>query len=255
MHASTASGRGLDRRTVVLALASFAIATESYVFVGHLGALAADLSVEVPAAGQLASIFAVTYALTGPLTARVMARFDRRTVLTIGLVLIGLLNLSASLASSYAALMTIRCLCGLAAGLVGPMASTAAADLAGPEQRGKAIAIVLSGMTIALVVGIPVGTLIGAFGGWRGTFIYAGLLAIGSAVAIRFVLPAVPGAALSSGSAARAALSPAVGVCLLLTLISYTSGFVIAIYVAPLVVAICGLSATGVGAIQALGGV
>jgi len=122
----------------MLAPASFATGTEAYVYAGHLADLAADLDASVAAAGQLATAFAITYTLTAPLVAGAMARFGRRTVMVMGLMLIGALNLLAGAAPSLAALMAIRVACGLAAGLVGPISPLAAAELAAPGQRGGA---------------------------------------------------------------------------------------------------------------------
>ena len=86
-----------DKRIFVLALANFAMGTEAFVYAGHLNALASDISVSIPAAGQLATAFAVTLGVAGPFVANLVARFDRRSVIVAGLVLIGLLNLLSAL--------------------------------------------------------------------------------------------------------------------------------------------------------------
>jgi MFS transporter, DHA1 family, inner membrane transport protein len=122
----------MNKRIAVLALASFAMGTEAFVYVGHLEALAADIGQSVPAAGQIASAFAITCAFTAPLVAGAVAHLPRRAVLVAGLCLIGGLNLLAALAPSLPILIALRIACGLAAGLVGPIASLAAAELAPP---------------------------------------------------------------------------------------------------------------------------
>lgn len=245
----------MDKRIGILALASFAMGTEAFVYAGHLEALAADLGQSVAAAGQLASAFAITCALTAPLIAGAVAHLPRRAVLISGLCLIGALNLLAALATSLPVLIGLRIACGLAAGLVGPIASLAAAELAPPEQRGKAMGIVLAGMTLAFVLGIPVGSVIGDFAGWRGTFVYAGLIAFAAALAIRVVLPVMPGSARTSFASFRAAFEPSVARPLMLTLIGFAATFTTIAYIGPVVTAISGLTGSGIGAMQALIGV
>jgi DHA1 family inner membrane transport protein len=245
----------MNPRIPVLALASFAMGTEAHVYAGHLESLARDVGQPVAAAGQLATAFALTYALTAPVVAGLVARFDRRTMILIGLVLVGILNIAASVAPSMPSLLAIRVACGLAAGLVGPISSLAAAELAPPAERGKAMAVVLAGMTVAFVLGIPVGSVIGDVAGWRGTFVYAGAVALLAGVFVRFALPPVPGGRRADLAAFRVALRPEVRGPLLLSMAGFAATFTIVAYVGPVVTAISGLTGSGVGAMQALIGV
>jgi MFS transporter, DHA1 family, inner membrane transport protein len=246
----------MNRKIYILATASFAMGTEAYVFSGHLSALAADLGESVGAAGQLATAFAMTYAVTAPFIARAVSGFGRRGVIVAGLVLIGLINIAAAFAPSLSVLIGLRIACGLAAGLVGPMSSVAAAELAPEGQRGKAMAIVLGGMTLALLLGIPIGSVVGDIAGWRGTFVFAGGIALIAALAVRLVLPEMPGTEpASSSSAFKTALDPALAPWLALTLIGFAATFTAIAYVGPIVTAISGLKGSGVGAVQAMIGV
>ncbi len=197
----------------------------------------------------------MTYALSAPFVAGIVARFDRRTILTLGLSLIGVINLLAAAAPSLGILIGLRIIAGLAAGLVGPISSVAAAELAPPEMRGKAMAIVLAGMTLAFVLGIPMGSVIGDLGGWRSTFTYAGAVALAAAVVIRLVLPSMPGTTSAGLSAFRSALDPAVLGNFTLTLIGFAATFSTIAYLGPVVTAISGLTGSGIGAMQALIGV
>ncbi len=183
----------MNKRIYILALASFAMGTEAYVYAGHLEALAADLRQPLASAGQIATAFALTYALSAPIVAGLVARYDRRSVLSVGLVLIGSINLLGAVSSSLGMLVGLRIAAGLAAGLVGPISSLAAAELAPPEKRGKALAVVMAGMTLAFVLGIPMGSVVGDLAGWRGTFFYAGAVALVAAAICRIALPAIPG--------------------------------------------------------------
>ena len=244
----------MDRRISVLAAGSFAMGTEAYVYAGHLAALADDLGQPVAAAGQLATAFALTYALTAPFTARAVSSLGRRGVIATGLALIGLLNVAAAFAPSLPVLIALRVACGLAAGLVGPIASVAAAELAPEGQRGRAMAIVLGGLTLAFVLGIPMGSVIGDLAGWRGTFAFAGGVALAAALATRLVLPAIPGGPKAAGGL-RAALDARATPWLGLTLLGFVATFTVIAYVGPVVTAISGLTGSGIGAMQALIGV
>ncbi|HYE52848.1 MAG TPA: MFS transporter [Azospirillaceae bacterium] len=245
----------MDRRIVALALASFAMATETYVYAGHLAVLAADLGVTVAAAGQLAAAFAIVYALTAPFTAGLTASLDRRRVLVVGLLLLGVLNAAAALAPDYGSLILVRVLCGLAAGAVGPAASAAAAALAAPERRGKAMAVVLAGTTVAFVLGIPLGSVVGELFGWRATFLFSGILAFGAAVLIRFVLPPLPGGDRVGLRPLLIVRRPAVLKPLAFTLAGFAATFSVIAYIGPVATRIAGLEGAGVGAMQALIGV
>lgn len=249
----------MSRRTktqlVVLAFAGFAMGTEAYVYVGHLGALANELEIGIPEAGLLAASFAVTYALTAPILAALLARMDRRTMIVIGLAAIGAFDIAASLAPSFLLLVALRIPCGLASGLVGPPSSAMAAALAPPERRGRAMAVVLAGMTLAFILGIPAGSLVGAVGGWRATFAFAGLLALVAAAAALIILPSVPGTPSVGPGALRLALRPELAPTLALTCIGFAATFTVIAYIAPIALVIAGIEGAGVGALQSLIGV
>ncbi len=242
----------MNRTIFVLALASFATGTEAYVYAGHLEALAEDLDQPIAAAGQLATAFAFTYAITAPMIAGLVAHLGRRPVIVAGLALLGGLNLLAAVSPTFWGLIVLRILCGLAAGLVGPISSVAAAELAPPERRGQAMAIVFGGMTLAFVLGIPAGSAIGDLAGWRGTFVYAGVIAIAAALAIRLVLPAMPGGTRTDRRALSIVRERPVHAHLLLTLVGFAATFTVIAYVGPVVTAITGLTGSGIGVMQML---
>ena len=118
-------------------------------------------------------------------------RADRKVLLWLGLIVIGLLNVGAALASNFFVLLVVRVACGLAAGLVGPSAQAAAAILSPPHERGRAMAVVLAGMTLAFTVGAPLGSIFGASFGWRATFVFSAVLAGIASILILVLLPRV----------------------------------------------------------------
>jgi MFS transporter, DHA1 family, inner membrane transport protein len=247
--------KSLIPRLGTLTAASFALGTEAYVYVGHLDALVRDLDVSIAAGGSLAAAFALTYALTGPPLAAVAARVDRRTLITGGLVSIGLLNLLAAIAPSFAVLILLRVLCGVGAACIGPTASAAAAMLVSPERRGRAMAAVLAGMTLAFILGIPMGSVVGAYGGWRACFAFSGLLALAAAIPARALLPTLPGNGSARLQALAIALQPHVWRTLLLTMLGFAATFTVIAYIGPVAKHVADMEGAEVGGLQSLIGV
>ncbi|MBY0332486.1 MAG: MFS transporter [Acetobacteraceae bacterium] len=238
-----------------LAAASFATGTQTYVFAGLLGEMASELGVGIGAAGQLATAYAVTFALAAPLLGGLLAARERRGVLLAALLAVAGLNLAAALAMGFAALLGLRIAVGVAAAAVTPIASAAAIALVPPAQRGRALAMVSSGMVVAFILGIPLGSAIGGLFGWRATFLFAAVLALGAALLVRLALPVVQPGPRSPGALADALGSPSVRACLLITLLGFTATFTVVAYIGPVVTALTGATGAGVGAFQACIGV
>lgn len=239
-----------DRRIAILALATFASGTEAYVYAGLLSDVADELAVDISRAGFLATGFAVTYALLAPLLAPLTAALPRRTVLVAGLVALGAVNLAAASASTFAWLFASRVACGAIAAFVGPSATAAASALVPPDQRGRAMGVVSAGMALAFTVGVPIGSAVGGLFGWRATFVFAGLLLLLCALAIRLGLPPVPRTDASGLATLRVAGRPAVLPRLLLTAFVFTATFVSVAYIGPIANAVAGARGFGVGLFQ-----
>src|SRR5882724_4222883 len=158
-------------KLIPLALGAFAIGTESYVVAGVLPTIAADVGVTVPMAGQLITAFALTYALGSPLIAVATGGLERRRLLLASIATFGLFNLLAAFAHTYALLLTARIGLGLAAGTFMPAASAYAVATTTTEHRGRALSIIYGGLTVAMVIGAPIGVLLGGHFGWRVIFV------------------------------------------------------------------------------------
>ena len=167
----------LFRSVGPLAAATFATGTQTYVFSGLLADLAQDLGVSIGAAGQLATAFAITFAIAAPIMGGLLSNMERRRILVLALATVALLNTAAALAAGYGSLLGLRILAGLAATCINPIAAAAAVALVPASQRGRALAIVTAGMTVAFMMGIPLGSAIGGLFGWRATFLFAASLA------------------------------------------------------------------------------
>ncbi|MHB8293432.1 MAG: MFS transporter [Acidimicrobiales bacterium] len=188
-------------RVGVLAFGAFALGTDLYVISGVLPEIARGTRVPIALAGQLVTIFAVAYAVGSPLLAVASARMDRRRLLLAALGLFAAANLGAALAPGYGALVAARLLAALGASAYTPVATAAAVSLVDRERRGRALAMVTAGMTLAMLFGVPLGTLAGRVFGWRATFGLVAALGVLAAVGLIVSLPtlaATPVASLRS---------------------------------------------------------
>ncbi|MEM6441039.1 MAG: MFS transporter [Pseudomonadota bacterium] len=237
-------------RIFILSLATFAAATQTYAFVGVLEDVAADLGVSVAAAGQLSSAFAIIFALSAPVSASFAAGLERRSLLVGALTIVAALNLVTAWAPNFEALIGLRVATALASTLVAPVALSAAAVLAPPEARGRALAMVLAGLVFAFTLGIPGGTAIGGAFGWRACFLFAGGLAAVAAGAIAAVLPRVESRERPGLGNLAAALQPRTAALLAVTVGSFLGLFTVVAYVGPMVTRVTGFEGAAIGAVQ-----
>jgi DHA1 family inner membrane transport protein len=238
----------MNPRIWLLTGAQFASATGAYAYTGLLADVARDLDVSLATAGQLAAAYALTFAVLGPISAALTARVDRRALLAIGLGFVAAFNLLSAFVPDFSSALMLRVAAAIAATLVLP--GVAATMLVPPEQRGRAIATVLSGLTFAFALGIPLGTALGAAVGWRGTFLFSAALAGVAALGLLVGLPRLPstdrGGALSLGIAFKPDILSVLGTSFL----AFGGLFCIAAYIGPIVTATTGMTGSGIAAIQ-----
>jgi predicted MFS family arabinose efflux permease len=161
-----------------LALGTFAIGTEGFMIAPLLPDLARDLTVSVVSAGQLVTVFALTYALSSPVLTAITGGIDRRRMLIASMLFFAAANFVAWSASGYPILLAARILLALAAGLYVPNANALASAIVEPSRRGTALSIVTGGISVAVALGVPLGALVGDRFGWRLNFAAVGVLAL-----------------------------------------------------------------------------
>lgn len=229
-------------RTPVLALGAFAVGASGYVVAGLLPALTTELGVSEAAAAQLVTAFALAYAVGSPLLAALTGQWERRTVLIVALAVTGLGNALAALAPDYALLLAARIVTALGAAVFTPAASAVAAELSPPERRGRAVAIVFGGLTLALVVGVPLGNLLGGPLGYRGVFALVAVVAALGAVSVRLLLPSVaPPPAVGFADRFTPARDPRVLAVLATTVLGCLAVFTVYTFIAPVLAATAGV--------------
>jgi predicted MFS family arabinose efflux permease len=172
-----------------LCLGNFVIGTGALIVPGMLPTLAEGLDVSLPLAAQLVTAFAAAVCIGAPILATATSRYDRRTLLVATLALYFAGHLAAALVSSFGAMLAVRIVSSAGAALFTAQAAAAAALIAPPEQRGRAIAFVFLGWSVASVAGVPLGAYIGATWGWRAGFMLVALGAGAAAAAVWLLLP------------------------------------------------------------------
>ncbi|MDN3446590.1 MFS transporter [Psychrobacter sp. APC 3281] len=219
-----------------LTLSAFAIGTTEFVIVGLVPTIAADLGVSLPSAGLLVSLYAVGVAIGAPILTALTGRWNRKIVLMslMGLFVIG--NLLAWQAPSYETLILARILTGLAHGVFFSIGSMIATSLVSKEKEASAIAIMFTGLTVALVTGVPLGTWIGQHFGWRATFLVVsvlGLIAlIGSAILVpKNLKKSIPA---TFKEQLQVIVKPQLLLVYLMTILGYGGTFTAFTYLAPI---------------------
>jgi len=189
--------RAANLHVFVLALATFAISTGTFIVTGLVPGVADDLSVSMATAGHLVTVFAVAFALSSPVLVALTARVARRRLLVITLSLSALTNVAAAAASTFSLLLGARVASACCAAICMPVAIGTAAQLTPAGHKGRALSIAVGGISAAWVVGVPLGAVLVDYFGWRASFILAAALATLASIAVRVLLPRVKSAPLT----------------------------------------------------------
>ncbi|MGW2643414.1 MFS transporter [Streptomyces sp. NPDC001393] len=184
--------RGLTS-TLVLALGTFAVGTDAFVLAAFLPSMATGLHVSQAAAGQAITVFAIAYALLAPVVATLTARLERRTLLVGALGVLALANLGSALSPSLSVLLVTRVLAAVGAAAYTPNAGAVGAALVRPEQRARALAVVIGGLTIATALGVPLGGVASQWLGWRSALALVAALCLLAGVGVAAIMPRLPG--------------------------------------------------------------
>ncbi|MFI6653659.1 MFS transporter [Streptomyces sp. NPDC050529] len=241
---------------LALALGAFGIGTTEFVIVGLLPELAADFSVSVPSAGMLVTGYALGVVAGAPLMTALGSRLPRKTmlVLLMGVFIAG--NLLCALAPTYALLMTGRLVAALTHGAFFGIGSVVAANLVAPARKASAIALMFIGLTVANVIGVPLGTLLGQSFGWRSTFWAVTAFGV---VGILGIIALVPPQPQDSPGGIRSELAvfrrPQVWLALGMTTLGFGGVFASFTYLAPMMTDVAGFSSGAVAWLLVLFGV
>ncbi|MGO4812663.1 MFS transporter [Cupriavidus sp. 2MCAB6] len=240
-----------------LTISAFAIGTTEFVIVGLIPTIAADLRITLPSAGLLVSLYALGVAIGAPVLTALTGRLPRKALLLSLMALFTLGNLLAWKAPGYESLILARILTGLAHGVFFSIGSTIATSLVPKEKAASAIAIMFTGLTVALVTGVPLGTFIGQHFGWRETFLAVSALGLVAFVGSLMFVPAnirhsAPASLLQQ---AKVLAEPRLLLVYAKTAVGYGGSFIPFTFLAPILQDVSGFSAGAVGLVMLVYGV
>jgi DHA1 family inner membrane transport protein len=226
---------GVPIPVLALTMCAFCIGTAEFVVMGLLPDIARDLSVSIPLAGQLVTAYALGVVLGAPILAAVTANLPPKRVLLmmVGVFIIG--NFLSAVSPNYGLLVAARVLAAFAHGTLFGVGAVVAAGMVPSNRQASAIGLMFLGLTLANILGVPLGTLVGQSLGWRATFWAITSLGLIALVPVFFLVPEVP-ARLSRGMRHELAVlrQPDVLLAIATTILASASIFTLFTYVVPL---------------------
>jgi DHA1 family inner membrane transport protein len=226
-----------------LAVGGFGIGTTEFVAMGLLPDIAASLNITEPIAGHVISAYALGVVIGAPVIASLTARVPRKTLL-LGLIAVFTLgNLASVLAPTYGTLMAARFVSGIPHGAFFGVAALVAGHLMGPKNRAKAVAHVMTGLTVATVLGVPIASWLGQGLGWRSAFGLVVVIGVITLTALWHWLPDLSAMHATSPLAELSALRrPQVWLALLIGMVGFGGMFAVYTYVSTTLTDVSGLA-------------
>ncbi|MFB6365413.1 MFS transporter [Paenibacillus elgii] len=178
----------------LLALGAFVTGTAEFVVSGILEIISADLHVSIAAAGQLITIYSLSYAIGALVLVMLTAKFNRKKVLMYALLTFIAGNIVALFSLNFGMLMLSRIILASSGGLYTVIATSYAARLASPQKQGNAIATVITGFSVSLILGVPFGTLIAAYIDWRYIYLIIAVVTLLNLLLLQKFIPKFEGA-------------------------------------------------------------
>ncbi|EFL04845.1 major facilitator superfamily transporter sugar transporter [Streptomyces sp. AA4] len=249
-------GRAVPVALLALAVGAFGIGTTEFVMMGVLPLTAADFHIDIPSAGYFISAYALGVVIGAPLLTALAVRLPRKTMLLamMGLFTVG--NGLFALSPNQDFGIAFRFLAGLPHGAFFGAGAVVASSLAQPGQRAKAVSMMFMGLTLANVIGVPLGTLLGQQVGWRATF---GVVAVIGLLAIAAIAKLVPHQGRPADPSIRGELGafrrPQVWLALAIVMFGLGGVFACMSYIAPMLTDVAGYSPANVTVLLSLAGV
>ncbi len=240
-----------------LALGGFSIGTTEFATMGLIPYIAADLNISEPTAGHLISAYALGVVVGAPSIAVLAARMSRRTLLLCLMGAFSLSHIATALAESYSALLIRRFLSGLPHGAYFGVGAIVASSLVPPSRRAQAVGLMMTGLTVACIIGVPAVAWLGQSAGWRTCFSIVAVLAAATTAAIALFQPKthLQGGTSSPVRELKAVTSKQVWLTLLTGAIGFGGLFAVYTYMASTLMEVTRVSESAVPLVLALFGV
>jgi len=230
------------RALLALGVGGFAIGTGEFAIMGLLPDVAHDIGVSIPMAGHMISAYALGVVIGAPMLAVLTARWPRRTLLIALMAFYSLANFATALMPGYFAVGMMRFASGLPHGAYFGVAALVAATLAPPNQRGRAVGLVMLGLTTAVLAGAPLAVWLGQQWGWRTAFVLIGIAALLATGLIRLSVPNMLADTHASPMRELGALArPQIWMTLAIAAIGFGGMFCVYSYIKPTLIEVSGL--------------
>ncbi|MGE7908752.1 MFS transporter [Lysinibacillus xylanilyticus] len=174
---------------LALAISAFGIGSTEFISVGLLPLITDDFGISISTAGLIVSIYALAVTVGAPLLTAFTSHLSRKTVLLLVMAIFIIGNLTAAIAPLFSILIIGRIISALAHGVFMSIASVIAADVVEPNKRASAIAFMFTGLTLATVTGVPLGTFIGQITDWRMSFIFIVIIGVIGLISNALLVP------------------------------------------------------------------
>ena len=182
----------MNKSIYIMALGAFGIITTEFGVIGILPMLVKEFGITIDTAGWLLSAFALTVAVAGPFTNMLTAKMNRKTIMCLVLGVFVISNLLSAVAPNFTILMIARILPAFLHPVFWAVSMTAASKQAGPKDAPKAIAIVMAGLSVATVLGVPLTTYVADLFNWRTSFVLSALINLLACGALALFVPSMP---------------------------------------------------------------
>lgn len=250
------SCRHVNLAILALAIGGFAIGTTEFVTMGLLPQIASGVGITIPAAGHVVSAYALGVVVGAPLIATLAARMQRKSVLVWLMVAFAAGNIASSMAASYPQLMLARFLSGMPHGAFFGIGAVVAASLVPIHRRTWAVSMMLAGLTVANIIGVPLTTWVGQHFGWQWPYALVGVIALATVAAIWAWVPHRPAAGDASMRAELRSLRRLqVWLALLIGTVGFGGMFATYAYIAPTMTELTGYPSAAVPVILAIYGI
>lgn len=224
----------MNLKVYILALSTVAVGLVELIVGGILPTIADEFGVSLSSAGQLITVFALIYAIAGPVLLVATSRFERKKVYLISLMIFFLGNVMTYFSPDFTWMMIARVLTAASTALIVVLSLTIAAKIVEPRYRAKAIGLIFMGVSSSLVLGVPLGILISDAFGWRVIFLGIAVLSLGSmALIARYIQPIPGGTAVPLKKQLKAVASAKIGAAHLATMFMLAGHYTVYAYFTP----------------------
>lgn len=224
----------MNFKVIILALSTVAVGLVELIVGGILPIIATDMNISISTAGQLITVFALIYAIAGPVLLVLTSKIERKKLYLISLFIFFISNIITYFSPDFTFMMIARVLSAMSTSLITVLSLIIAAKVVAPTHRAKALGLIYMGISSSLVLGVPLGILISDYFGWRVIFLGIAILSVGSFILISIYLERIPGEiVIPLAQQLKAVASSKIGTAHLATMFMLAGHYTIYAYFTP----------------------